>query len=93
MKLPQWIAAILLAFSLSTAVLAQNKIDINTATQTQLEMLNGIGPKTASAIIDYRQQHGAYKQVEDLINVKGIGEKKFMRIVDSVIASSPQKTQ
>ena len=89
MKLSQWIAAILLAFTLSTVALAQNKIDINTATQTQLEMLNGIGPSTAAAIIDYRQQHGAYKQVEDLINVKGIGEKKFMRIVDSVIASPP----
>lgn len=92
MTLPQWMATIFLALSLSTAVLAQDKIDINTATQNQLEMLNGIGPSTAAAIIDYRQQHGAYKQVEDLINVKGIGEKKFMRIVDSVMASSPQQT-
>lgn len=91
MKLKKILLALLITLSLSTTVIAQEKVDINTATQTQLETLNGIGATTAAAIIEYRKEHGAYQRTEDLVNVKGIGVKKFMRISDSVMASNEQK--
>jgi competence protein ComEA len=48
-------------------------VNVNTATQEQLESLNGIGPAKAKAIIDYRNKNGAFKTVEDLDKVPGIG--------------------
>ena len=55
-------------------------ININTATQAQFESLPGIGPKVAQRIVEYRQKNGQFKKVEDLMNVKGIGEKSFMKL-------------
>ena len=49
-------------------------MNINTATLDQLEALPGIGPVLAQRIIDYRDQHGAFHAVEDLLNVSGIGD-------------------
>lgn len=56
---------------------AQNsaKIKINSANITELQQLNGVGEKKAQAIIEYRQQHGKFKQVDELQNIKGIGPK------------------
>jgi len=56
------------------------KLDLNTATQAQLEALPGIGPALAARIIQYRQQHGPFRTPEDLLNVSGIGEKKLAEI-------------
>ena len=53
------------------------QIDINTATSTQLQLIPGIGETTAQKIIDYRTEHGNFKTIEELMNVSGIGEKKF----------------
>lgn len=57
-----------------------SKVNINTATQTELETLNGIGPSTASKIIKYRNEKGKFKKIEDIKNVSGIGEAKFKKI-------------
>ncbi len=57
--------------AMSSMVLAQ--ININTASPEQLDGLKGIGPTKAQAIVDYRRQHGAFKTVDDLQNVPGIG--------------------
>ena len=59
------------------AVISQEKINLNTASIDQLQQLNGVGLKKAQAIIDYRQQQGKFKNIEDLNNVKGIGPKIF----------------
>ncbi|MBJ9985506.1 ComEA family DNA-binding protein [Acinetobacter sp. S40] len=59
----------------STIQNLSNKININTATAQQLQQLNGIGVKKAQAIVDYRNQNGQFKTVEDLLNIKGIGPK------------------
>ncbi|MCX7919894.1 MAG: helix-hairpin-helix domain-containing protein [bacterium] len=60
------------------------KINVNTASQSELETLPGIGPKLAQRIIQYRQEHGAFQRVEDLILVSGIGPKKMEQIKDSI---------
>ena len=52
-------------------------VNINTADAEELETLTGIGPSLAQAIIDYRTEHGAFRSVEDLLLVKGIGEAKL----------------
>ena len=60
------------------------KVNINTAKQTELETLSGIGPSTALKIINYRQENGNFKTIEDIKNVPGIGESKFENIKESI---------
>lgn len=56
------------------------KVNINTATVEELARLNGVGEVKAQAIVDYRNEHGAFKSVEDLKNVKGIGDKTLEKL-------------
>jgi competence protein ComEA len=60
-------------------------INLNTATVDQLETLPGIGRKTAERIIEYRTKSGGFKRIEDLMNVKGIGEKSFLKLKPLVV--------
>lgn len=62
------------------------KVNLNTADQKTLEALPGIGPSTASDIIEYRTAHGLFKQVEDIMNIKGIGRKTFEKIKELITA-------
>ena len=55
-------------------------ININTATASQLTALNGIGETKAAAIVEYREQHGRFTSVDELLNVRGIGEKTLANI-------------
>lgn len=55
-------------------------ININTASQEQFEALPGIGAKTAQRILEHRQKNGPFKKIEELMNVKGIGEKSFLKL-------------
>ena len=55
-------------------------ININTASETELEALPGVGPVTAAAIIDYRTQNGPFSTVDDLIDVSGIGPATLEQI-------------
>jgi competence protein ComEA len=59
----------------STAVL-----NLNTASASDLEGLPGIGAKTAALIVEYRQKNGPFKKIEELMNVRGIGEKNFLKL-------------
>ena len=65
-------------------------INLNTATVDQLETLPGIGQKTAERIIEYRTKSGGFKRIEDLMNVKGIGEKSFLKL--KPLVAVPPKT-
>lgn len=60
------------------------KINLNKATQTELETLPGIGPSTAEKIIEYRKENGNFKNIEDIMNVNGIGESKYSKIRDLI---------
>ena len=55
-------------------------VNLNTATATDLEVLPGIGAKTAARIIEYRQKNGPFKKIEELMNVRGVGEKNFLKL-------------
>lgn len=59
-------------------------ININTATQTDLEMLPGIGPSTAINIIAHREANGPFATIEDIMDVPGIGDGKFEAIRDLI---------
>lgn len=59
-------------------------VNINLATQSELETLPGVGPSTASKIIDYRNKNGRFQTIEDIMNVSGIGEAKFANIKDYI---------
>lgn len=59
-------------------------INLNTATEDQLKSINGVGSAKAQSIIEYRETSGGFKSVEDLKNVKGIGDKMFDKIKDYV---------
>lgn len=60
------------------------KVNINKADVTELSTLNGIGPALSQRIIDHRNSNGAFKDINDLKNVSGIGEKKFEAIKDYI---------
>jgi competence protein ComEA len=55
-------------------------LNLNSATLPQLEALPGVGRSTAERIIEYRQKNGGFKRIEDLMNVRGIGEKSFLKL-------------
>lgn len=59
-------------------------VNINTANVYELQMLNGIGEKTAKRIIDYRNKNGKFEVIEDLMRLDGIGKKKFEEIKEHI---------
>ena len=66
-------------------------LNLNTATRADLEKLPGIGPANSARIIEYRQKNGGFKKVEDLMNIRGIAEKLFLRL-KPLVAVTPPKT-
>jgi len=70
------------AYAQSTAPKA--RININSATATELETLPRIGPVVAQRIVDYRTKNGNFKKVEEIMKVQGIGEKVYEQIKDLI---------
>lgn len=64
---------------------SQTKIGLNLATVEQLDSLSGIGPVIAKRIVDYRETHGRFTKIDQLMEVEGIGSKKFNQIKDRVL--------
>lgn len=73
--------------SSGTARLGPGKLDLNVATEQEIESLPGIGPVLAERIVSYRQSSGSFRNVEQLRRVKGIGKKKFDRIKAMITVS------
>ena len=63
---------------------SNSKVNINTALQTELETLKGIGPSMALKIIKYRKENGKFNSIEEIKNVPGIGDAKFEAIKDDI---------
>jgi competence protein ComEA len=76
--------------SASSSASASAPINLNTATAAQLETLPGIGKSTAERILEYRQKNGSFKKVEDLMNVRGVGEKSFLKLKPLVTVAPPK---
>ena len=66
----------------STELNAVTKVDLNTATEEELQIAPGIGPAKAKAIIKYRETYGKFSSVDELIEISGIGEKTLAKIRD-----------
>lgn len=80
---------LLLFFAL--AMLAFGAININTAGATELASLNGIGKVKAESIVQYRETNGAFKSVDDLLLVKGIGNKTLETIRDQLTVDEEEE--
>jgi len=72
------------------AVATNDVINLNTATAAQIAALPGIGAKTADLVVQYRQKNGPFKKVEEIMNVRGVGEKSFLRIKDRLTVAAPK---
>jgi len=68
----------------TSGVVAGGKVNLNTATQAQLEQLPGIGPTYAQSILAERQRRGGFTSVNDLRSVRGIGDKRFAELAPLV---------
>jgi competence protein ComEA len=72
---------------------AAQVVNINTAPADQLERLPGVGPKTAARIVEYRQKNGGFKKIEELMNVRGIGEKAFLKMKGQLTVTASKADQ
>lgn len=63
-------------------------VNLNAATIAQLQTLPGVGASTAQRILDYREKNGGFKKIEELMNVKGVGEKSFLKLKPLIIVGA-----
>jgi len=73
-----------LAWAQAQTAPSTGKVNINTATLSDLESLPRIGPKVAQRIIDFRTKNGSFKRIEEIMKVQGIGEKVFEGLKDRI---------
>ncbi|QWI69500.1 helix-hairpin-helix domain-containing protein [Bacillus mycoides] len=64
---------------------SEGKVQINTASKEQLEKITGIGSRKAESILKYREEHGLFQKIEDLLEIDGIGAKSLEKIKDQII--------
>ena len=84
-KLPRLMAAVFIGMVFCAFAQAQKKgpvrpININTATRTELIQIPNIGEKMADRIVEFRKANGPFKRIEEVMNVRGMGEKTFLSI-------------
>ncbi len=89
------IAVGLVTLSISFAAQAdvEKKVDINSATVKELRELEGVGKTLAERIVEYREEHGPFRDVSELSKVKGIGKARYERMKDRVTAGNREKAE
>jgi competence protein ComEA len=70
------------------AASAASPVNLNTATAADLQALPGVGAATAKLIIEHRQKNGGFKKIEELMTIKGIGEKSFLKLKPMITVGS-----
>jgi competence protein ComEA len=87
-----WCLVLSLALALAPLAVAQQtkpqsteKVNLNTASLEQLQTLPGIGPAMAKRVVEYRAKVGKFTKIEEILNVKGIGEKRFQQMKDRLV--------
>lgn len=88
LKKGMWFCLCVMLMGLMAAsglVFAADKVNINTADKEALCTLPGIGPAIADRIIEYREKTEPFKNIEEITKVKGIGEKTFQKIKDTIV--------
>ena len=88
---PAWVEAAQDVAASAGQPAAGELIDLNQADAAQLESLPAIGEVTAARIIEYRQENGGFKKIEELMNVRGIGERSFLRLRPLVTVGTTPK--
>ena len=83
-----WLLACALAL---VSGLCSAAVNLNTATRDELVALPGIGPAKAQAILDYRAQHGGFRSIDELKEVKGIGAKRYEKL-KAELTVTPMRT-
>ena len=77
--------------AVTATIVSAEGINLNTATAAQIASLPGIGLKTADLVIQYRTKNGPFKKIEEIMNVRGIGEKSFLKIKDRLTVGEVRK--
>ena len=76
-----WLTALAASVILAAGAMPpEHPIDLNTATATELMQLPRVGARTAERILAFRQAHGPFRRIEEVMSVKGIGEKQFRKL-------------
>ena len=75
----------------TATVVSTEVVNLNSATAAQIASLPGIGPKTADLVVQYRVKNGPFKKIEEIMNVRGIGEKSFLKIKDRLTVADSKK--
>jgi len=79
--------------ALAAKPLPQSKVHLNSATVEQLARLPGVGEKLAGRILEYRQKAGGFKSTQELMNVRGIGEKNFLKLQPYISVGESAKSE
>lgn len=85
--------ALLVLFFCLVCSCAWSAVNLNSASQQELETLTGVGPSKAKAILAYRKQHGPFKSLQDLNNVPGFGDKTVKKLEKELTLSGPTETK
>ena len=72
----------------SATIVSTEVVNLNSATAAQIATLPGIGPKTADLVVQYRVKNGPFKKIEEIMNVRGVGEKSFLKIKDRLTVTA-----